>query len=100
MNLGLFILIILGVFYIITTNNINYQNLFKLSPKDIPNILAGAFIFIFAYTGFELVIRLNSETINTNDNTNDNSDNNNEKNNAIPNAIHDSLLFIIIIYPI
>jgi len=93
--IGLFLLIILGFIYIFnnwktTLSNFITKNITKDTIKDIIkninviNILYGAFIFVFAYFGFELIIRLNAES------------ENNEKD--IPEAIKYSIWFAIIIY--
>ena len=72
---GLCILIILGGLYIYKhgspsilipqlISHISVKNINKKSIINILNILYGAFIFIFAYFGFELIIRFNDETVN------------------------------------
>lgn len=89
--IGLCLLIILGFIYIFSNwkttlpnfiTNDTYKNTFK--NLNIINILYGAFIFVFAYFGFELIIRLNAES------------ENNEKD--IPEAIKYSIWITIIIY--
>jgi APA family basic amino acid/polyamine antiporter len=87
--IGLLILIALGFIYIIKHDMLSSLSslitpLKNIKFKNIINILAGAFIFIFAYFGFELIIRLNAESVN------------NETD--IPEAMHYSIWFSILIY--
>jgi APA family basic amino acid/polyamine antiporter len=81
--LGLLIIIILGAIYIVKNFSEISKNLIihKFDPLA---ILYGAFIFIFAYIGFEMIIRLNNESING------------ERD--IPDAIHDSIWITIVLY--
>ena len=81
--IGLCLLIILGIIYIFTNWHTTISN-FVINDINIINILYGAFIFVFAYFGFELIIRLNAES------------ENNEKD--IPEAIKYSIWIAIIIY--
>jgi len=83
--IGLLFIIYLGIVHIFSNWKALSSN-FKINLKDISiiNILYGAFIFIFAYFGFELIIRLNAESTN------------NEKD--IPEAINYSIWISIIIY--
>lgn len=86
--IGLLILIYLGFVWIFLHKK-QVINKFKISSNDITfktlrNILLGAFIFIFAYFGFELIIRLNAESV---DSTED-----------IPQAMKYSIWISIIIY--
>ena len=92
---GLCILIILGGLYIYKhgspsilipqlISHISVKNINKKSIINILNILYGAFIFIFAYFGFELIIRFNDETVNNVDD--------------IPSALNYSILISIILY--
>ena len=85
--IGLGLLIILGLIYIFTnwkTTTSNFITKDIIKNINVINILYGAFIFVFAYFGFELIIRLNAES------------ENNEKD--IPEAIKYSIWFAIIIY--
>jgi len=88
--IGLCLLIIMGFIYIfnnwktILPNFIKKDTIKNIMNINVINILYGAFIFIFAYFGFELIIRLNAES------------ENNEKD--IPEAIKYSICFAIIIY--
>ena len=87
---GLILLIMLGFSRIFKNGvNINF-NFIKnhlsglLSVSVWSKIIIGAFIFLFAYYGFDTVIKLNSESINPTDD--------------IPAAIHDSIIFSVILY--
>jgi amino acid transporter len=87
---GLILLIMLGFSRIFKNGvNINF-NFIKnhlsglLSVSVWSKIIIGAFIFLFAYYGFDTVIKLNSESINPKDD--------------IPAAIHDSIIFSVILY--
>ena len=89
---GLCILIILGGLYIYNHGTrtalipqfLAHISVKNINTKNIINILYGAFIFIFAYFGFELIIRFNEETINNVDD--------------IPSALNYSILISIILY--
>ena len=89
---GLCILIILGGLYIYNHGTrraliqqfISHISVKNINTKNIINILYGAFIFIFAYFGFELIIRFNEETVNNVDD--------------IPSALNYSILISIILY--
>jgi APA family basic amino acid/polyamine antiporter len=82
---GLGIIIVLGVVYMFNNARsviANFKNI--KNSFNIPDVIYGAFIFIFAYTGFEMIIRLNNESI--------------DGDSDIPDAIHDSIWITIFIY--
>ena len=84
--LGLLLLIVLGGMYLFKhwkTTKLHFKIL-NINDINILNILYGAFIFIFAYFGFDLIIRLNAES------------KNNETD--IPKALNYSIWISIILY--
>lgn len=83
--IGLLIIIFLGLAYISKNfkSSLNNMRITEFKPWS---ILYGAFIFVFAYTGFELIIRLNKESV--------------DAANDIPDAIQHSIIITIILYTI
>lgn len=82
---GLGIIIVLGVVYMFNNARsvmANFKNI--KNSFNIADVLYGAFIFMFAYTGFEMIIRLNKESI--------------DGDRDIPDAIHDSIWITIVVY--
>lgn len=82
----LLLLVIIGFGNMIMNNNFRHlKSSFEFSKiKDnIWNVLKGAYIIIFSYFGFELLIKLNKESINPDD---------------IPKAMKSSVLFTTILY--
>jgi len=86
--LGILVLFIcIGFYKLIIDKEFKFiKNSFDLNEikKNIWNIIKGAFIIIFSYFGFELLIKFNRESINPKVH--------------IPNAIKHSVLIVIIIY--
>jgi hypothetical protein len=80
---GLALIVVLGGAYILS-NFSSVVKKFRIPELHPIYILYGAFIFVFAYTGFEMIIRLNKESI---DGSHD-----------IPRAIHHSIIITMIIY--
>jgi len=84
------IIILIGLYQIIIDkNNIDFKSYYTFTDfndfkKNIWNIIKGAYLIIFAYFGFEIIIKLNKESINPKKD--------------IPNAINHSMYFVIIIY--
>lgn len=83
--LGLGIIIVLGVIYMFNNARSVFTNFGDIRKSfNVANIIYGAFIFIFAYTGFEMIIRLNKESI--------------DGERDIPEAMHDSIGITVIVY--
>lgn len=83
----LLIFILFGVYKIIIEKEFNFiRNAFDLNniKNNMWNIIKGAFIIIFSYFGFEMLVKLNRETINANVH--------------IPKAIKHSIYITVIIY--
>jgi APA family basic amino acid/polyamine antiporter len=90
-GLGILIILILIGFYkiIIDRHNIDFKKYYTFTDytdfkKNIWNILKGAYLILFAYLGFEILIKLNKESVNPKKD--------------IPNAINHSMIIVIIIY--
>jgi basic amino acid/polyamine antiporter, APA family len=76
--LGLLIIIVMGY------SKWNYKTLTQRPSGGINSILYGSYMFSFAFFGFETLIRLSEETINSKE--------------VIPKAIRDSIIFTMILY--
>jgi len=88
-GLGIIILLIVIGFYRIFSNVNGYKFLLEtINPVSIKNnfmkIIIGAYLIIFSYVGFELLVKLNNESINPSKD--------------IPKAIKTTMLFTIIVY--
>jgi APA family basic amino acid/polyamine antiporter len=90
-GLGIIILLILIGFYkiIMDKENINFKKYYSFNDytdfrQNIWNILKGAYLILFAYFGFEVLVKLNKESINPKMD--------------IPKSINHSMIIIIIIY--
>jgi APA family basic amino acid/polyamine antiporter len=90
-GLSLIIIIILIGFYkiLMDKEKINFKKYYTFTDykdfkKSIWNILKGAYLIVFAYLGFEILVKVNKESINPKVD--------------IPNAIKHSMIIIIIIY--
>ena len=70
--------------YIQIDNNINENNKKETSGNIIKNVLLGSYIIVFSYFGFEMLIKLNKESINP------------QKD--IPKAMNKSIMFTSILY--
>jgi amino acid transporter len=88
-GLAILVLLIVIGFYRMFVDSDGYQFLKKaVNPSDIKNnffnIIKGAYMIIFSYVGFELLVKLNSDTANPQID--------------IPKAIRTTIMFTIIIY--
>jgi len=90
-GLGILILLIIIGFYVYFTDKhkSNFAEYFLFKDyndfkKNIWNILKGAFLILFAYFGFQTLVKLNKESVNPKKD--------------IPNAINHSMIIVIIIY--
>ena len=88
-GLGILTLLILIGFYRIFTDNYGKEFFLEsINPKNIKNnffqIIKGAYMIIFSYVGFELLVKLNSDSINPQTD--------------IPKAIRTTIVITIIIY--